>query len=69
MISAFRQRTFKDKTSGKDNMRCKFVVSLPSNENVDALESDLMSLFTSLNVTGKVVDKQKKDTNENVTSW
>ncbi|MFT5179142.1 MAG: glycine cleavage system transcriptional repressor, partial [Alteromonas macleodii] len=43
--------------------------SLPSNENVDALESDLMSLFTSLNVTGKVVDKQKKDPNENVTSW
>ncbi|WP_334037347.1 glycine cleavage system protein R [Alteromonas macleodii] len=69
MISAFRQRTFKDKTSGKDNMRCKFVVSLPFNENVDALESDLMSLFTSLNVTGKVVDKQKKDPNENVTSW
>ena len=69
MISAFRQRTFKDKTSGKDNMRCKFVVSLPSNENVDALESDLMALFASLNVTGKVGDKQKKDPNENVTSW
>ena len=69
MISAFRQRTFKDKDTGKDNMRCKFVVSLPSDENVDALESDLMSLFDSLNVTGKVIDKHKKDPNENVTSW
>lgn len=69
MISAFRQRTFKNKDTGKDNMRCKFVVSLPSDENVDALESDLMSLFDSLNVTGKVIDKHKKDPNENVTSW
>ena len=69
MLSAFRQRTYKDKATGKDNMQCKFVVSLPPNENVDDLESDLMALFTSLNVTGKVQDTQKKDPNENVTSW
>ncbi|GFD88869.1 glycine cleavage system transcriptional repressor [Alteromonas sp. McT4-15] len=69
MISAFRQRTFKDKVTGKDNMRCKFVVSLPASDNLDALESDLMALFATLNVTGKVVDKQKKDPNENVTGW
>ena len=69
MISAFRQRTFKDKTSGKDTMRCKFVVSLPASENLYALESDLMALFETLNVTGKVVNKQKKEHNENVTSW
>ncbi|BCO22982.1 hypothetical protein KUC14_18510 [Alteromonas sp. KC14] len=68
MISAFR-RTFKDKLTGKDNMRCKFVVSLPASDNLDALESDLMALFATLNVTGKVVDKQKKDPNENVTGW
>ena len=69
MISAFRQRTFKDKATNKDNMRCKFVVSLPATDDLDALESDLMALFASLNLTGKVVDKQKKDPNENVTSW
>ncbi|WP_334015915.1 glycine cleavage system protein R [Alteromonas sp. S167] len=68
-ISAFRQRTFKDKTTGKDSMRCKFVVSLPASDNLDALEPDLISLFDSLNVTGKVIDKQKKDPNENATSW
>lgn len=67
MISAFRQRTYR--VSGHDVMRCKFVVSLPTSENFDQLESDLMALFASLNVTGKVVDKQKKDPNEHTTSW
>ena len=51
MISAFRQRTYRE--SGHDVMRCKFVVSLPTSENFEQLESDLMALFASLNERAK----------------
>jgi glycine cleavage system transcriptional repressor len=67
IISAFRQRTYQE--SDHNVMQCKFVVSIPTSESFEQLESDLMTLFASLNVTGKVVDKQKKDPNENTTSW
>lgn len=68
-ISAFRQRTFTDKSSGQEMMRCKFVVNVPDTVDFSELEASLNALFESLHVTGKVVDKHNKDLNENVTSW
>ena len=68
-ISAFRQKTYKQTGSQKESMKCKFVVNMPAHENFDALEAELTALFETLNVTGKVIDKHKKDTNENLTSW
>ncbi|MEW9796974.1 glycine cleavage system protein R [Alteromonas sp. CYL-A6] len=68
-ISAFRQRTYSDKETGEGMMRCKFVVNIPSSEDFDDIEASLMALFDSLNLTGKVTDKYKKETNEDTTSW
>lgn len=68
-ISAFRQRTFKAKDNGNETMRCKFVVNMPEAENFETMEVELMQLFSALNVTGKVVDKHKKDPYENAPSW
>lgn len=68
-ISAFRQRTFKASTSMNESMRCKFVVNMAESEDFEKLENELMALFASLNVTGKVIDTHKKDANENVTGW
>ncbi len=68
-ISAFRQRTFSDSQTGQDTMRCKFVVNIPSTESYEDIESSLMALFASLNVTGKVTDKYKKDDQEDAANW
>ncbi|GGW97208.1 glycine cleavage system protein R [Alteromonas halophila] len=68
-ISAFRQRTFTDSTSGKHTMRCKFVVNIPSAENYADIETSLMALFDELNVTGKVVDKYKRDEQDDSANW
>jgi len=68
-ISAFRQTTFKNANCDNEAMRCKFVVNMPAGEDFAALEAELMALFTVLNVTGKVVDKHKKDPNEDTASW
>lgn len=59
-ISAFRQRTFSDKQTKQEMMRCKFVVNIPFNTDFAELETALMALFDSLNVTGKVIDKQQE---------
>ena len=59
-INAFRQRTFTDKSTGQEMMRCKFVVNVPKEADFGELEQSLMALFDSLNVTGKVVDKQQE---------
>jgi len=58
-ISAFRQTTFKKGNTDKETMRCKFVVNIPNSEDCNTLEPELMTLFSNLNVTGKVVDKQE----------
>lgn len=68
-ISAFRQRTFSDTDSGRHTMRCKFVVNIPSAESYADIESSLMALFDTLNVTGKVVDKYKRDEQEEAGHW
>ena len=68
-ISAFRQQVFKDPTSGQELMRCKFVVNAPDAIDFNQLQNELMALFDSLNVTGKVVDKYNKEPHENVTGW
>ena len=58
-ISAFRQRTFKDKKTGKEMMRCKFVVSTPDSVDITQLRSEADALFGSLNLSGKIIDKNK----------
>ncbi|QPG06887.1 glycine cleavage system transcriptional repressor [Salinimonas marina] len=68
-ISAFRQRVYQDADGSYQEMRCKFVVNAPDSINFDELQKDLMALFDSLNVTGKVVDKHNKETHEHTTSW
>lgn len=68
-ISAFRQRTYTDKDTNQEMMRCKFVLTVPESVDFDELESSLLTLFSNLNVTGKVVDKRKKENHENITSW
>ena len=50
-------------------MRCKFVVNAPDAIDFNQLQNELMALFDSLNVTGKVVDKYNKEPHENVTGW
>lgn len=50
-------------------MKCKFVVNMFVYENFDVLEVELIVFFEILNVIGKVIDKYKKDINENFISW
>ncbi|MDO6569109.1 ACT domain-containing protein [Alteromonas sp. 1_MG-2023] len=68
-ISAFRQATYKAAKCVNECMRCKFVVNMPASEDFAALESELTALFEELNVTGKVVDKHIKESNEHASSW
>jgi len=68
-ISAFRQATYKAAECKNECMRCKFVVNMPASEDFAALESELTALFEELNVTGKVVDKHIKESNEHASSW
>ena len=68
-ISAFRQRTFTDKVTGQEMMRCKFVVNIPDSVDFGELEYSLKILFDSLKLTGKVIDKHKKDKHEYTSSW
>ena len=42
---------------------------MPASEDFAALESELTALFEELNVTGKVVDKHIKESNEHASSW
>ncbi|WP_218354976.1 glycine cleavage system protein R [Alteromonas lipotrueiana] len=68
-ISAFRQRVYPDNAGQQQEMRCNFVVNAPDSINFDELQKELMALFDSLNVTGKVVDKHNKETHEHTSSW
>ena len=58
-ISAFRQRTYTDKQTKQTMVKCKFVVNISESVDFDELQTSLDTLFTSMNLTGKVVDKHK----------
>ena len=68
-ISAFRQRVSTDSDSGEQTMRCKFVVNASTEIDFAQLQSDVMALFDSLLLSGKVVDKSNKESHENATGW
>ncbi|QJR79369.1 glycine cleavage system transcriptional repressor [Alteromonas pelagimontana] len=68
-INAFRQRTFTDEKSGEEMMRCKLMVTVPDSVDFGELEYSLKILFDSLKLTGKVIDKYKKDKYANSASW
>lgn len=68
-ISAFRQRVDTDGDSGSDIMRCKFVVTAPDTVDFQQLQSEVMALFESLSLSGKIVDKYSKESYEHTTSW
>jgi len=40
-------------------MRCKFVVSTPDSVDITQLRSEADALFGSLNLSGKIIDKNK----------
>lgn len=60
-ISAFRQSTDVDKQKQQTAVRCKFVVSVPDDVDLEQLKCDLDTLYASLNLTGAMVDKYKGD--------
>lgn len=67
-ISAFRQRTYLDQDKHL-HMRCKFVVTIEDSVDFEELEHALLSLFSTLNVSGKVTDKFRKEQHEDSPSW
>lgn len=56
-ISAFRQRTFTDKPSQQQMMRCKFIVNTPESLDINLLREEADALFASLNLTGSIINK------------
>ena len=56
-ISAFRQRTFTDKASGKEMMRCKFIVNTTDSLDIEQLRQEADELFASIGLTGKITKK------------
>jgi len=68
-ISAFRQKTFTEPNSGEEHMRCKMVMSVPRDTNIEELDKALQNCFEGLNLTGKLKDTHGKEQDENVASW
>lgn len=68
-ISAFRQHTYNDDTTGDKMTRCKFMVTVADPINFEQLQQGLMALFNELNLTGTIADQNQKENNEHITSW
>ena len=56
-ISAFRQRTFTNKQSGQEMMRCKFIVNTPDTLDIALLRQEADELFFSIGLTGSITRK------------
>ena len=56
-ISAFRQRTFTNKQSGQEMMRCKFIVNTPDTLDIALLRQEADELFSSIGLTGSITRK------------
>lgn len=68
-ISAFRQKTFPDSATSKPMMKCKMVLSLSKDVDIDELSLSLENLFESLNLKGILKDTHNKEQHENASSW
>lgn len=65
-VTALRQQTFVNKATGANMMRCKMMLSASQDVDITDLETQIMTTLESLNLNGKLVDKQTQDNYENI---
>ncbi|WP_100641259.1 glycine cleavage system protein R [Alteromonas facilis] len=60
-VTALRQQTYIDKQTGANMMRCKMMLSAPQTLAVSDIEQAIMTMLSSLNLSGKLIDKQTQE--------
>ncbi len=68
-VSAFRQKTFIDKTTNIENVRCKMVLSATKELNLVNFDEEIKQLMCQLGLSGKVTYNEIKEENEHIESW
>ncbi len=68
-VSAFRQRTFIDKTTNVENVRCKMVLSAMKKLDLVSFDEEIKQLMCNLGLSGKVTHNEIKEENEHIESW
>jgi glycine cleavage system transcriptional repressor len=68
-VSAFRQRTFIDKTTNVENVRCKMVLSATKELDLGNFDEEIKQLMCKLGLSGKVTHNEIKEENEHIESW
>jgi glycine cleavage system transcriptional repressor len=68
-VSAFRQKTFIDKTTNVENVRCKMVLSATKELNLVHFDEEIKQLMCQLGLSGKVTYNKIKEENEHIESW
>ncbi|WP_100657498.1 glycine cleavage system protein R [Alteromonas flava] len=60
-VTALRQQTFLYKASGANMMRCKMMLSAPQTTDLATVDTAISEMLASLNLSGKLIDKQTQD--------
>jgi glycine cleavage system transcriptional repressor len=68
-VSAFRQRTFIDKTTNVENVKCKMVLSATKELDLGNFDEEIKQLMCKLGLSGKVTHNEIKEENEHIESW
>ena len=68
-VSAFRQRTFIDKTTNVENVKCKMVLSAMKEVDLVSFDEEIKQLMCNLGLSGKVTHNEIKEENEHIESW
>jgi len=68
-VSAFRQRTFIDKKTKVESVRCKMVLSATKELDLVNFDEEIKQLMGRLGLSGKVTYNEIKEENEHIESW
>jgi glycine cleavage system transcriptional repressor len=68
-VSAFRQRTFIDKITNIENVKCKMVLSATKELDLSNFDEEIKQLMCKLGLSGKVTHNEIKEENEHIESW
>ena len=68
-VSAFRQRTFIDKETQLECVKCKMVLSATKALDLVCFDDEIKQLMCTLGLSGKVTHNEIKEENEHIESW
>ncbi|MBF7072872.1 glycine cleavage system transcriptional repressor [Glaciecola sp. MH2013] len=68
-VSALRQKTYNDKSTNTEHVKCKMVLSATRQLDLADFDSELKTLMCSLGLHGKVTHNEIKEENEHIESW